>query len=445
LVHFHDTRPQLIFVDEGSKSHDQCCDKEGTTAIRNERDCRRAAKELRPWARYIGKVNRDTIPYGCYADIRTENVGFNTNRSNKRLEGFYEPICRAGKNEYKIPEFNVIRVGERYGYVMGGLGQSCPEDQAIIRSLDCTFALQDLTLGTAYLDGFSSLEGNTEIMGGCSLKQDEVRSFYNDKHPRETNIPDNDPGFLFYPAAGSLACEVALDKWCASNTPYRYARFDRSWESSEKQWRCYSTGALTADTFHVNTDNMPSNSGGTCTRGLSGGTPDPRDATCWNHHTKNSELSGVLEDCTNNPYNVRCRQLAGGEVRCRHDPIFKTDVRRGGSYPICYAKGVRSSKFQPIQERHIQYTDRYAFNPPDCPRGYRYTGGHKGCSSALCWGCSCAECFQPYWSCGSNRDALLVEGRRVPSNEALPVAYCLDTKALGHRNVGIIKPIVPVG
>jgi len=30
---------------------------------------------------------------------------------------------------------------------------------------------------------------------------------------------------------------------------------------------------------------------------MSGGTPDPLDATCWNHWTKNSELSGVLEDC----------------------------------------------------------------------------------------------------------------------------------------------------
>jgi len=429
LVHYHDTRPQLIFVDEGSESHDQCCDKEGTTAIRDERDCRRAAQEVRPWARYIGTVSKDTIPYGCYADIRTENVGFNTNRSNKRLEGFYEPICRAGKNQYKIPEFNVIRVGRSWGYVMGDLGQSCPQDQAIVRRSDCRFAIHDLAPDKISIP--TPLEGNTEIMGGCSLKQDEVRSFYNDKHPTETDIPDNDPGLLFYPAAGSLTCELDLNEWCASNTPFKYARFDRSWKSSKKQWRCYSTGALTADTFHVNTDNMPFKNGGTCTSGISGGTPDPLDATCWNHWTKNSELSRVLEDC-GTPLDCKftrgriiCRQLKDGGARV-------VPTLKGGSYPICYAKGVRSSELQPIQERRIRYTDRYAFKIPDCPRGYYHTENYKDCSAWNCLGCYCAECFQPYWSCGDNRDAILVEGRKVPSNEILPVAYCLDSKALGH-------------
>jgi len=102
-----------------------------------------------------------------------------------------------------------------------------------------------------------------------------------------------------YPAAGSLTCEATLNEWCASNTPYRYARFDRSHSSTTKQWRCYSTGALTADTFHVNTDNMPSSS--TCTRGLSGGTLDPRDATCWNQWTRHSQLSRLLENCRQKP------------------------------------------------------------------------------------------------------------------------------------------------
>jgi len=102
-----------------------------------------------------------------------------------------------------------------------------------------------------------------------------------------------------YPAAGSLRCEAKLNEWCTSNTPYRYARFDRSHSSTTKQWRCYSTGALTADTFHVNTDIMPSSR--KCTQGLSGGTLDPLDAFCWNHWTRDSQLSGLLEECRQKP------------------------------------------------------------------------------------------------------------------------------------------------
>merc|ERR1719204_224259 len=123
----------------------------------------------------------------------------------------------------------------------------------------------------------------------------------------------------FYPAAGSLTCEAALNEWCANNTPYKYARLDRSWSSPTKQWRCYSTGALTADTFHVNTDNMPSNNGGTCTSGVSGGTLDPLDATCWNHWTRNSQLSGVLEDCSqpiNGPFALQTSVFEAIESGC---------------------------------------------------------------------------------------------------------------------------------
>jgi len=341
------------------------------------------------------------------------------------LEGFYEPICRTGENQFKIPEVNVIRVGERYGYVMGALGESCPDDQNIVRSSDCEAAIRDLRLDTPSLH-FNSLVGDTGTVGGCSLKSDEVRAFYNDKHPRETNIPDNEPASLFYPAAGNARCEERLNRWCASNTPYRWARFDRSWRSSRKEWRCYSTGALTADTYDVNTYNLPSGPGGTCTRGSPAGTLDPLDATCWNHFTRNSELSSLLEECNPQIPDVRC-QVRAGKTSCRR---IRSGTRRGGSYPICYAKGVFSTN--PIQERRIRFTSRYAFNVPDCPRGYFLTGGHKSCSAFLCPGCFCAECFQPYWTC-PDRDAILVEGRRVPSHEISTVAYCLDSKALGHK------------
>jgi len=405
LVHFHDTRPQLIFVDEGSESHDQCCDKEGTTAIRSERDCRRAAQEVRPWARYIGTVNRDTIPYGCYADIRTENVGFNTNRSNKRLEGFYEPICTAGENQYKIPEFNVVKVGERFGYVMGAVGESCPEAQAIVRSSDCKVAIRDLALKVAVRDfeGFTRERARSarvrSIIGGCSLLQDyknSVIGFYNDKHPRETNIPDNDP-------ASYCDWQCYLDrygdlrrKYGPNNLKEAASHYERTGRGEGRDctcnkcdWQCY------LDRY------------GDLRRKY--GPNNLKEAA--SHYERTGRGEG--RDCT-----------CGGRT---------VPTPKGGSFPICYAKGVRSSRIQPIQERRIQFSERYAFNPPDCPRGYTPSGGHKSCSSFLCPGCSCLECFQPFWTCGGNPDGILVEGRRVPSNDRLPVAYCLDSKALGHK------------
>jgi len=181
-----DTTPQVMYVDEGSQSHDQCCDKEGMTTIRTESDCRKAAKELRPLGRYLGRVNKNTIPYGCYADIRNQDVGFNTNQQNSNLEGLYEPICGAGVNKYKIREFNIIRAAN--GYVMGDLGETCP-DSWIVQAKDCQYALKQLSPGAS----FGKMVGSTSKMGACSLQADESKGFYNDKHPLEKEIKTNDP------------------------------------------------------------------------------------------------------------------------------------------------------------------------------------------------------------------------------------------------------------
>jgi len=187
---YFDTAAQLMYVDAGSPSHDQCCDKQGMTTIRTESDCRKAAEELRPWGRYLGRVNKNTIPYGCYADIRTQDVGFNSNTQNSNLEGLYEPICGAGENKYEIGEFNIIRADK--GYVMGDLGEKCP-DSFIVRAEDCRYALQQLAPGAT----FTKMVGSTEKMAGCSLQAGvqagESRGFYNDRHPEETDIKEFDP------------------------------------------------------------------------------------------------------------------------------------------------------------------------------------------------------------------------------------------------------------
>jgi len=360
---------------------------------------------VRPWARYIGTVNRDTIPYGCYADIRTENVGFNTNRSNKRLEGFYEPICTAGENQYKIPEFNVVKVGERFGYVMGAVGESCPEAQAIVRSSDCKVAIRDLALKVDVRDfeGFTlerarSARART-IIGGCSLLQDyknSVIGFYNDKHPRETNIPDNDPASYcdwqcYLDRYGDLRRAYGPNNLQEAASHYERSgrREGRDCTCNKCDWQCY------LDRY------------GDLRRAY--GPNNLKEAA--SHYERTGRGEG--RDCT-----------CGGRT---------VPTPKGGSFPICYAKGVRSSRIQPIQERRIQFSERYAFNEPDCPRGYFPSGGHKSCSAFLCPGCFCLECFQPFWTCGGNTDGILVEGRRVPSNDILPVAYCLDSKALGHK------------
>merc|ERR1719499_1380089 len=161
-------------------------DKEGMTTIRTESDCRKAAKELRPGSRYLGRVNKNTIPYGCYADIRNQDVGFNTNQQNSNLEGLYEPICGAGVNKYKIREFNIIRAAN--GYVMGDLGETCP-DSWIVQAKDCQYALKQLSPGAS----FGKMVGSTSKMGACSLQADESKGFYNDKHPLEKEIKTNDP------------------------------------------------------------------------------------------------------------------------------------------------------------------------------------------------------------------------------------------------------------
>jgi len=227
LVHYHDTRPQLIFVDEGSASNDQCCDKEGMTTIHTESDCQKAAQELRPWGSYIGTVNDDSIPYGCYADIRTEDVGFNTNPSNGNLLGFYEPICGAGDNLYEVPDFNIIRVAE--GYVMGSLGEACADEDRIVRAEDCAYAIEQMTISNPPVQ---NLVASTGKMGGCSLQVDESLGFYNDKHPIETDIPDNDPAFDL------ITCRMTIDNVI---THVRYGGVDVDVSGDKTNWKSVNT------------------------------------------------------------------------------------------------------------------------------------------------------------------------------------------------------------
>jgi len=99
-----------------------------------------------------------------------------------------------------------------------------------------------------------------------------------------------------HPAAGTATCQAAMDEWCANNTPYKHARFGRAMSNAnqEDMWRCYSTGALTADRMYVrmvNPDQKCSKSGATA------GVLHPDDATCWGHWTRNDDLPAILQSC----------------------------------------------------------------------------------------------------------------------------------------------------
>jgi len=101
-------------------------------------------------------------------------------------------------------------------------------------------------------------------------------------------------GPAFYNEAGSKQCELALNDWCVQNTPYKYARFDVAWNHpNTKGWRCYSSGALTEDTYSADMAAM-SVSENKCLGGTEG-IPEPNEATCWNHWTRESELQNILD------------------------------------------------------------------------------------------------------------------------------------------------------
>jgi len=432
LVHYHDTRPQLIFVDEGSASNDQCCDKEGMTTIHTESDCQKAAQELRPWGSYIGTVNDDSIPYGCYADIRTEDVGFNTNPSNGNLLGFYEPICGAGDNLYEVPDFNIIRVAE--GYVMGSLGEACPVEDGIVRAEDCAYAIEQMTINNPKVQ---NLVANTGKMGGCSLQADESLGFYNDKHPRDTNVPDKDPAFDL------ITCRMTIDNVV---THVRYGGVDVDVSGDKTSWES------------VNTFTFKASPGAELEIG------GYESSAC--HGCK---CSGLLIECDNgfksNPSTFQaigsnspiltpqdrfqdvCKSSSGFYLKGQTSAAEKVWPANGekyawfkaipvkevpepvrGSFPICYTDGVKDNTRIPKQKKRITWTDEYWFNVPSCPSGYDHSGGYKRCG----WFGYCAECFQAYYSCDDYPNHLLVEGRRVPSSDRLPVAYCLDKTKLGN-------------
>merc|ERR1712099_40758 len=82
----------------------------------------------------------------------------------------------------------------------------------------------------------------------------------------------------FYEDAGSKQCESLLNDWCVQNTPYKYARFDVGWNMpNTKRWRCYSSGALTEDTYSADVAAM-SVPGNMC-QGGGAGIPEPNEAT----------------------------------------------------------------------------------------------------------------------------------------------------------------------
>jgi hypothetical protein len=100
-------------------------------------------------------------------------------------------------------------------------------------------------------------------------------------------------GPAFYKHAGSKQCEAVLNDWCVQNTPYKYARFDVAWNAPDtKGWRCYSSGALTEDTYSADMAAM-SVSENKCRS--TAGIPEPNEATCWNHWSRNSELTSILD------------------------------------------------------------------------------------------------------------------------------------------------------
>merc|ERR1712117_633239 len=102
-------------------------------------------------------------------------------------------------------------------------------------------------------------------------------------------------GPAFYNEAGSKQCEFALNDWCVQNTPYKYARFDVGWNHPDtKSWRCYSSGALTEDTYSADMAAM-SVSENKCPEEGTAGIPEPNEATCWNHWTRDSELQNILD------------------------------------------------------------------------------------------------------------------------------------------------------
>jgi len=376
LVHYHDTAPQLIFVDEGSASHDQCCDKEGMTTIRTERDCERAVQELRPWARYLGKVDDDSIPYGCYADVRTQDVGFNTNQSNKRLTGLYAPICGAGVNRYEVPEFNIIKAAE--GYVMGSLGEACPQNGRIVRQKDCKFAIEKLSGNNP---AFGSSVASEHKMGGCSLRADESKGWYNDKHPKETDIPDND---------APSSCQPYTVEQCrraAEKLGLQLGGHGHDFEDNYNQKGCYaySSGRYAGMAFY--------------------GTQ---------FHTSFWEMI--------NPSTYSTDTFRPQGYDCQGEPI---GLKTGGSYPICYMEGVIQNEEVPRKMRTEMWSPTYYFTPHDCPPGWLPSADWQRSGF---WGFQ-RKCFQEHWSCADYPMHLLVEGRSVEDTQS-PV--CLDMTLLGN-------------
>jgi len=427
LVHYHDTRPQLIFVDEGSASNDQCCDKEGMTTIRTASDCQRAAQELRPWGSFIGTVNDDSIPYGCYADIRTEDVGFNTNPSNRNLVGFYEPICGAGDNLYEIPDFNIIRVAE--GYVMGSLGEACPDEDSIVRAEDCAYAIEQMTINNPQVQ---NLVANTGKMGGCSLHADESLGFYNDKHPRETNVPDKDPAFdpqenhdsrLYKSVKGNVIPSYSDCASIPDSAPYIKLVM-----GSVVDYFRPIQGRTYCDMLNSNSNHQWSKDGKTFV------TPQYHEYLLGGSsylYPKTIDGRTYLPFWGGNGAKGGCCHTSYKSKAAWHQPfeLYYPETNRAtifsqGSFPICYTDGQQRT---PKLKQRTTWTDEYWFYVPSCPSGYYYSGGYKRCG----WG-YCAECYQPYYSCDDYPNHLLVEGRRVPSTDHLPVAVCLDQTKLGN-------------
>jgi hypothetical protein len=288
------------------------------------------------------------------------------------LSGFYEPICVAGVNGYEVPEFNVIRA--EGGYVMGAIGEACPESTNIVRSEDCKYAIEQLSDNPA----FGSSVASVQKMGGCSLQADESRGWYNDKHPQEKNIRDNDPPSWCKPYTAEQ-CAIAAER-----LGLQLGGNGHDFESpnhSQKGCYAYSSGSHAGMAFY------------------------------------GSGASNAWETIMRNTNSASTYRPSG------YDCTGFRDEPREGSYAICYAEKTK----RPKEKQHIKWTAEYWWVPPPCPAGYYHTGDFKRCG----WG-HCLECFQPYDSCENYPNHFLVKGRVVGNTKT---STCLDSSKIGNARL----------
>jgi len=387
---------------------------------------------------------------------------------SRLIEG---PTSGAGVNQN---EFNIIRADK--GYVMGGLGETCPESSQIVRAEDCEYALSHLSPGAS----FEKMGGNIHEMGGCSLQAKGSRGLYNDRHPFEFHIRKNDPP--------KPACEPYTAEKCravAEGFGLRLGGFGFAFEDNYSQKGCYaySSGKYAGIAFYGSGGSDAEISDPTTKRGdtyrpIGWDCSDDHalvgQGACWNSESTHPEFAwpsipwnpemGVslketclqaCRDWSSTPGNQPCtgfdtREYHGTSIYCviywgsevtqikprSGGPMDCYKMKLSGSYPICYQTGVISGDRTPKLMQRIQYTEPYWITPSECPRGWRPSGEAIKC---VWWGW-CAQCIQNYWSCDRYPNHILHLGRKVPqpgrpiSQSDLPVGYCLDKTKMGNEN-----------